>query len=185
MVQARLDRGPYPSSTADTSFPVMNPNPPPAWFGYVFPAAFAAFWCLISWLISFVGGWSRLANRYRCREAVVGTEWRFQSAEMRRFAPGNYGSCLRILANQDGIGFSVLFPFRIGHPPLFFPWSEIMVEQKTVLFFFKRVRFTFPLEPTVSIVVSDRLAEKIQRAIGQNWFDESPKNGGEETAHRP
>jgi hypothetical protein len=152
----------------------MNPNPLPPWIGYAFLPAFAALWCFICWLISIIGGWSQLANRYRCRDRIVGTAWSFQSADVRgMFLPTGYGGCLRVVANHDGIGFSVLFPFRVGHPPLFFPWSEIMVAQKTVFFVFKRVRFTFPLEPTVSILVTNRLAEKIQLAIGENWFDET------------
>jgi len=158
----------------------MNPNLLQGLSGCAFVLAFAGLWSFVLWLISILGGWSKLANQFRRRESVTGTTWWFQSAELRRFAPGNYGSCLRIVANQDGIGFSVLFPFRICHPPLFFPWSDILVEQKMVFFIFKRVRFTFPLEPTVSIVVTNRLAEKIQRAIGQNWFDEAAKSGAKE-----
>jgi hypothetical protein len=37
----------------------------------------------------------------------------------------NYGSCLTIYNGPEGIYLSVMWPFSLGHPPLFIPWGEL------------------------------------------------------------
>jgi hypothetical protein len=123
-------------------------------------------------LFSILSGWRQLAKRYRCTASILGTTWWFQSAGIHRYLEVSYGSCLTVRANEDGIGFSIQFPFRIAHPPLFIPWSEVRVTQVQRFFFFKLVRFTFPEEPSVRIDIRSRLARKIQAAIGEQWFEE-------------
>ena len=134
--------------------------------------AMATAWCSVSLLLSVMGGWRQLAKRYTCSGTIVGTTWWFQSAGIHCYVETNYGSCLTVKANNEGIGLSLLLPFRIGHPPLFIPWSEVEIGEVRRFFFFKRVRLTFPEEPSVRIDISTRLAGKIQTAIGQNWFKE-------------
>ena len=148
----------------------MNPNAPPAWLPAFFVVVFPIFWCLILYLISFIGGWRQLARRYRCSEPISGTVWRFQSAAMHSFTEANYGSRLKVIANEEGMGLAVFFPFRVAHPPLFIPWSEMLVNDTRRWIFFKRVRFTFPDQPSLWFEISPRLAAKIQKAIGLDWF---------------
>jgi hypothetical protein len=140
----------------------------PILFVFVFPI----FWCLVLYVISIIGGWRQLARRFRQSIPVVGTTWRFQSAGIHQYLESSYGSCLNVTANEDGIGLSVLILLRFGHPPLFMPWSEILVSQVRRLLFLKRVRLTFPEEPSVWIEINARLATKIQVALGQQWFTE-------------
>ena len=147
----------------------MNQNPPPVWF----PIAFAIGWCVILYGISVIGGWRHLAKRFRCSTPIIGTTWQLQSAGVRHYWYSNYGSCIKVIANEDGIGLSVLLPFRIGHPPMFIAWSEILVSQVKRFIFFKRVRLTFPKEPSIWIEISPKLAEKIQQAICHEWFPET------------
>jgi hypothetical protein len=154
----------------------MNPNLLQGLSGYAFVLAFAGLWFFIIWLISIIAGWRKLAEHYRCRESVVGITWWFKSGAVRRYLPISYRSCLRIVANDNGIRFSVFFPFRFGHPPLFIPWTDIRFDHDTEFFFFKTVRFTPSREPRVAIIVDIRLAKKIQRAIDQNWFEEAAKS---------
>jgi hypothetical protein len=130
-------------------------------------------------MISVIGGWGRLATRYACPDPISGTTWRFRSAAMSSrpeaffgFLRVSYGSCLKVIANEDGLRLSIWFPFRLGHQPLFIPWSDIVESQERCFFFFKRVRFTFFQEPCVAIWIDARLARKIQEAVGQDWFQE-------------
>jgi hypothetical protein len=107
----------------------VNPNAPPDWLPAIFAVVFPIFWCAIMYWISFMGGWRQLATRYRSSSPISGTAWRFRSATLHHRMESNYGSCLKLTANEEGLGLSVFFPFRVGHPPLFIPWSEMLVSQ--------------------------------------------------------
>ncbi len=151
----------------------MNPNAPPEWLAALFIPFFVGMWVSVCFLLSLIGGWRKLARRYRSPGAIEGTKWRNQSAELRGYFKSSYGNCLTVVANEAGLGVSILFLFRVGHPPLFIPWTEISVNQETRFFFFKGVRLTFSSEPSVSIWILNRLAIKIQAAVGQDWFEEN------------
>ncbi len=150
----------------------MKANPPADWLPVLFVIAFPVFWCVILYVISIISGWRQLARRYRLTNPVSGTTWRFQSAGMRCYSESGYGHCLTVTANEEGLGLSLFLPFRIGHPPLFVPWSEILVSQVRRFLFFNRVRLEFPEVPSVWLEFNTRLAGKIQQAIGQDWFEE-------------
>jgi hypothetical protein len=139
-----------------------------------FFVAFAGLWCFICLLISTLSGWRLLAGIHRCAAPVEGKRWRFQSAGMHRFRlmPANYGGCLTVIANDEGIGLSVLWPFRLGHPPLFIPWSEMNLSQVNWLYLFPLVRCDFVQEPSVALFIEPKLARRIQEAIGRCWFQE-------------
>ncbi len=78
----------------------------------------------------------------------------------------NYGNCLIVCVNPDGIHLSVLFLFRIGHPPLFVLWPDVSMKEKRVLFFFKQVELRFSKCPSIPFVISRRLMNKISDALG-------------------
>lgn len=149
----------------------MNPNPPPDFPFALFAVGFPAFFATISLVFSMLGGWGKLAQRYKRVTPITGTTWWLQSAGIRRYVEVNYGNCLIVTVNDEGIGLSVLFPFRLGHPPLFIPWSEVLVAQVRRFFLFNRVRLTFPEEASVRIDMNTKLAERIQKAIGHSWFE--------------
>lgn len=121
-----------------------------------------AVWVAIGVLSSILGGWAALAEVYRAPWRVEGVTWRFQSAEMRWSC--NYGGCLKFVANEEGLGVSVMPIFRIGHPPLFFPWAEIHAERERS-WFMESVRFAFSQRPSVPMRISGRLAKKIEAAL--------------------
>lgn len=96
---------------------------------------FAAMWAAMSLLLSYMGGWASLAEHYRDNGDV-----RCQTYYMRSGSVGaiDYKSCLIIGVSKPGLRLSVLFPFRIGHPPLFIPWDQFhsVWERQTFLFDF-------------------------------------------------
>ena len=99
------------------------------------PVAIAIFvvvvWCLTSYLIGIMTGWLALARRFRAQSEpygdakVVGPF--FYTIYMRYWT--HYSSVIRLTAATDVLYASVLFPFRIGHPPLRIPWNEIRFGQ--------------------------------------------------------
>jgi hypothetical protein len=80
------------------------------------------------YLIALLSGWLRLAQRYRCEQGFGGDWWRFQSCAMRWGTA--YRGILTLGANAEGLYLEVPYVFRVGHPPLFVPWSEITVSER-------------------------------------------------------
>ncbi len=89
-----------------------------------------------------------------------------------RIMPASYKACITLIVNEEGIGFSVLWPFRVGHPPLYIPWSDVNTSQVKFLYLFPLIRFDFVQEPSVALFIDCNLARRIQAAIDQSWFQE-------------
>ncbi len=128
-----------------------------------FLVAFAALWVFICVLLSMIGGWSRLAEDYRARCNGACRRWRFQSAAMR-FGT-SYSSCLTIGVHNDGLCLSVLFPFRVGHPPLLIPWTDL--EKEGTASWWRGQRLRISKAHGVSLRVRGKLIERIEAARGQ------------------
>ncbi|MCA8831264.1 hypothetical protein [Hymenobacter pini] len=105
-----------------------------------FPLGFVGFWAAICWVIS-LNGWRQLAQHFRAHgepPAKADSFW-MQAASMREVGAvglgASYRGVLNISCSPAGLGLSVLFLFRVGHPPLLIPWSAIgPVEWKQGLF---------------------------------------------------
>lgn len=138
-------------------------------FPYLFPFLFAAMWVVVCQLISLIGGWRELAKEYHTEHPFSGELFRFQSAQMR--GKMNYNNCLTVGANVEGLYLSVLFVFRLGHPPLFIPWSDVSgtIEKRR---WFSRLRLKFERCPSVPLVISKRLGERISHASGAVFYPE-------------
>lgn len=72
----------------------------------------------------------------------------------------NFGNCLTIGANRDGLYLAVLFLFRVGMPPLFIPWSEITFRRER-RWFMLRIRFTLGNETQIPLWINQRLGDRI------------------------
>jgi hypothetical protein len=125
---------------------------------------FGVVWLGASWLISLLSGWRRLSEAYPERLPFTGKHWWFQSAEMGR--KSHYGGSLIVGANHEGLHLSVLLPFRIAHPPLFIPWSDISMREQKARFSFTKVELAFQKAPGVPMRINTALARKIQQARG-------------------
>ena len=95
-------------------------------------ADFLFLWLVVSILLSYTGGWATLAREFRYRVTFNGSKWRGESGYMRGIA--HYRNCLVIGANHEGLYLSVFFPFRLAHPPMLIPWSEVTFSKSRVFF---------------------------------------------------
>jgi hypothetical protein len=119
-------------------------------------------WILVCWIISRISGWALLEKAYPAQDAASldGETWRFQSIQMRWAT--NYGNCVTVKTNSLGLGLSVLWLLRLGHPPLLIPWADITIHRvRRSRFFPALVEFSFRLEPSVPVRVSNKLFMKI------------------------
>jgi len=130
------------------------------------PLGFAFMWTLVCFITAGLGGWSKLAGRFRAAEEPEGEIFSMQSG---RFRFMNYNSVLKIIPANRGLYLSVFFLFRPFHPPLLVPWEAIRnVRWKSVLFF-KYVSFdiVYP-ERLLTVSLSRRVAES------SRWQAEKP-----------
>ena len=129
---------------------------------YGFAVFFAILWSAVSFLIASLSGWRALAKRFQAQTDPYG--------EMKSAGPffytvyvrfwGHYSSCIRMVATSDALFLSVFFLFRIGHPPLRIPWSEIQFSNTT---FFLRpyVVVTLGSEEQIPIRIPLRMARNL------------------------
>ncbi len=136
----------------------MNPasDPAPSWLIFAivggFFVIFPLFWCFVVWLISHVGGWQRLAKRYKAGE------YRVVTGDLHKGVQGmvgiaNYKGTLTLHFNAEGFFMEVMPLFKIGHPRLFIPWSEISARKDSNLLWWKRQRLSIgnPVVNTVTL----------------------------------
>lgn len=90
-----------------------------------FIIVFPAFWCFVVWLLSQVGGWSRLALRFSASQRLRQPAGTRHSGLTGMVGVVSYRNVLTLHVDRDGFFLEVMALFRIGHPRLFIPWSEI------------------------------------------------------------
>jgi hypothetical protein len=150
----------------------------PAWINWPFNhplflvLQFMALWALVSYIIGRLSGWVLLSRRFRGTGAFYSYQWPFQSARMRTLL-GNYNNCASFGADEAGLYMAVFPLFRIGHAPLFVPWSEIQVASGNRGLVFKKRKLLLGRQELIPLLVSVSLAEKLKEAAGQGWPVES------------
>ena len=86
----------------------------------LFPIVLVAF---IIYLTPWLSGWRSLAEKYRAEGHFSGLAHTFWYAHMRSMT--KYNRVLKVGCDERGLSLSTAFYFRLGHPPLFIPWSEV------------------------------------------------------------
>ncbi|MGJ8656747.1 MAG: hypothetical protein ACSHX6_09865 [Akkermansiaceae bacterium] len=127
---------------------------PPLYLIILIPTLMIGFWCFVCFILSFVGGWGRMAKRYPSNNLPTGD--RFTSRSLK-VGLTNYNRCLTIHANQEGIHLAIWLIFRPGHPPIFLPWSELKNQRPSSFLWinYLRVEVGSPKTTTLSIPEKD------------------------------
>jgi hypothetical protein len=129
---------------------------------YVFAVFFAGFWCIVCVIISFLSGWYALSTRFRAQTEPYGETKTagpiFYGVQMRFKV--SYGNAVRIITAQDALYLSILFLFRIGHPPLRIPWDEIQFA-RAKFWWLRYVVLTLGNEEKIPMRLSERMARKL------------------------
>ncbi len=123
---------------------------------------FVALWCAICYLISFLTGWFALARRFRMQSEPYGdlkTAGPFFYTVYMRFW-SRYSSVIRLTAASDALYGSVLFLFRIAHPPLRIPWDQIRFS-RTKFFFRTYCVLTLGNKEKISLRIPVRMARNL------------------------
>jgi hypothetical protein len=95
-------------------------------------------------LFTGISGWRALATHYRAKGPFVSDgRWLFLSASMGYRSPNSLGgaqfpllpfrSALNVSVNRKGIRLTLFPLFRLFHPPLFVPWSDLSIHPSSGL----------------------------------------------------
>ena len=104
----------------------------------LFGLLFIFWWFVCLKGISKLIGWETLARKYEFKNKFHGKLLRCQGL----------GGSTHIGANEDGLYFAVLFPFRPFHKPFLVPWQDIKVVRKRYLMR-RGYKLMFPQVPEV------------------------------------
>jgi hypothetical protein len=129
---------------------------------YGFAIFSVALWCFICFFISILGGWHSLSGRFCAQAAPYGetkTAGPFFYGVKMRFRV-NYGNVIRLTATEDALDISILFLFRIGHPPLCIPWTEIKMAE-TKFLWRRHVFLMLGNEEKIRMRISERMARNL------------------------
>ncbi|MFB1481145.1 hypothetical protein [Corallococcus sp. RDP092CA] len=94
----------------------MSPQPAVSLLPWLPPALLLGVWTFVSFTLSRLGGWARLARDYRPRGGG--------GLPRSAFITGAVGA-VEHRACPRGRCLAVLLPFRLGHPPRCIPWSDV------------------------------------------------------------
>ncbi len=133
--------------------------PPPWWFFVVF---FLGIWVVVSFTLSRVSGWTRLAQHYPADRSFDGQLIRFQAAQFR--AATNYNGCLDFGANYEGLYIVPMFLFRAFHPPLLIPWSDITARPIKLWGIWNFIELRFQRAPDIPVRIKVQLAQRLAAA---------------------
>jgi hypothetical protein len=128
---------------------------------WLIPFFFVGLWLLVTLIISRVSGWTRLAESYRFDQPFTGTMFRWQSVSLGRTG---YNNSLQLGVNDQGLYMAPMALFRMFHPPLFLPWSEVSVQRIRLLKILEFVEMRFQRAPEISMKLSDTVAARIASA---------------------
>ena len=103
-----------------------------------FVLGFPLLWTGVVFLLSRVGGWARLAERFGADGPGEGQAFNWSTAYFRLTC--SYRHCLTVTLSELGIHLVPIFVFRIGHKPLFIPWSAIAELQRRRILFYSSVK---------------------------------------------
>jgi len=137
------------------------------------------FACAICFLLSSTSGWFSLSRRFKRQSDPYGETKSagpfFYTIYMRGW--GRYRNTIRLTAAPDALYPSVLFLFRIAHPPLRIPWDEIR---------FGRTKFFFRTYIVLTIGSQEKIPMRISLRMARNLgiLDRCPEECGDARSGR-
>ena len=108
-----------------------------------------------------MSGWRRLAERFHHPKPFEGSYYRFQTAHMTGV---RFGGVLEIGVGETGLYLVPMILFRLFHPPLLIPWSELRAAP-VKRFLFEGHRLTFHSFPGIELDLHRRTFEKMARYL--------------------
>lgn len=113
-------------------------------------------WLTVCLALAWLGGWATLASVYRASQpgprgqlTSIALRWGFR-----------YNNCVWAAADPSGLRLSILLLFRLGHPALVIPWSDISIKEQSIDWF-GRIQLRFAQTPSVSLRLHETVARRL------------------------
>jgi len=126
------------------------------------PFVLVGFFCLVTYLLSTIGGWSKLAKNYPRRQIAEGRKFTMQSLAV---GVTNYGNVITVHSSREGLDFAVMFLFRFGHRPLFIPWSHIAPPREKSLLWCKYVLLDIGMPKVATIKLPKKVYDSYRESL--------------------
>lgn len=130
-------------------------------------------WALVMHLIARLTGWAALADVYQTTAPRPANLRRFQSIQTRWLT--HYGNVVNVGLAENALYFSLLLPFRPGHPPLLIPLAEVTLQSQRYLGK-SFVALRFVRVPNVVVFITLKLAQELKQAAGASWPREGARS---------
>lgn len=127
---------------------------------------FVVAWCGICLALAHFGGWSALSRWYAQVSGFGGRRFHFRSARFGGWV--GYNGALTIGADPVGMHLSVWPIFRVGHAPLFIPWSDVTVALEGQRWL-AVVVLTFARSPGTTVRITHSLALRVAGESSGNF----------------
>jgi hypothetical protein len=122
---------------------------------------------ICEYLEALATGWIGLARKFRYKGAPYPYQWPRENVRIQY--RWTWISLVNVGADKEGLYMAEPFPFRIAHPPLFIPWTEIQVVSGEQGRIFKKRKLMLGRKELFQISISVSLAEEMKGAAGQSW----------------
>ena len=141
----------------------MLDNLSPFAMAALFVPGFVAFWYLVVYLISRLGGWASLAQDFSATTPLSGETFSWTSGKVYFFS--NYNNSLIATVSRKGLHVVPWMAFRIGHEPIFIPWHKVRGIIQGTYFFrpYTHLAMMTPSGEKSITLYGRRLAESIAR----------------------
>ena len=133
---------------------------------FLIAIVFFAIVVLFGYLEGLATGWTGLIRNFPETAGPYPYQWRAQGIGLENWARYDI---VKIGADKDGLHIGGGLLHRVGHPPLFIPWSEIQVVPGEHGGIIKRRTLILGRKELVRIRIGVSLAEKLSKVAGQSW----------------
>lgn len=129
-------------------------------FGVLFLVLFVGVWSLGVYIISKIG-WASLAKKYETDRPFIGERIGIVSAQVNS---GNYRNSIVLQHNEKGFYMQPLAPFRMFHPAVVIPWTEVKEVREGKSFLITYYELVVGDPKVVNIKLNAKTFEKLRSA---------------------
>jgi|GEM_PF-1181564 hypothetical protein len=126
-------------------------------------ALFIVIWLTMLFLVSRLGGWSKLHKAYHF-PSRIGNPFLVKSFQSIQLGVSNYNGIMTLSYYPEGIGMEVMILFRFQHPKILIPWKDIKLKEKSKnIFYWNKLEIGNPVIATIS--VNNKVLEEMNSYI--------------------
>ncbi len=132
---------------------------------YIFPFIFIGMWILVTYIISKMG-WDDLVEKFKVERKFSGRRIGIISASINS---GNYQNAIILKYDERGFYLSPSILFRLFHPAVFIPWTEIKDVREKKIFLTKYTELIIGDPLTATITLKSKIFNRLKPEYKKAW----------------